>query len=136
MDRPLLVYDGGNELLRVVADLVDEHTEFKPVEWDSEPVQDFLEAQFEETPFALIVVEGHRAHVGDAAVEYLLDEQGVPPEVSDLCKRAYPPAAGPVGRLLHGREPDDLHGSFPVDETARAHLGRIDQSHDIPVTQE
>jgi hypothetical protein len=134
MTRSILVYDAGAAPFRAVADRLASRSEgLVPVAWGSEPVQAFLEAQFGERPFSLVLVEGSSVHVGETAVDRLLDGWGVDPTVATLLTRLYPPVAGPFGRVFHGREPADLHGTFPLSDAARSHADRLRRSHQIPV---
>jgi hypothetical protein len=74
--RALLVYDDSTEWLRAVADLVARGGDIRAVPWEAEAVQAFLDAQFDDRPFALLVIDDERVHVGKAAVEHLLDAYG------------------------------------------------------------
>jgi len=74
-------------------------------------------------------------HVGDAAVERLLERWGANERVATLARRLYPPAAAPFGRLVHGREPADRHGTYPLTEDAAAHLDPLRRSYEITVEE-
>lgn len=134
MTRSLLIYDGSNALFRAAADLLTRRADgLVPVAWGSEPVQAFLEAQFGDRPFAFILVEESSVHVGESAVDRLLRDRGVDPAVASVLERLYPPVADPFGRAVHGREPADLHGTFPLTDAARAHLDPLRRAYEIPV---
>jgi len=134
MTRSLLIYDGSNALFRAVAELLAGRADgLVPVAWGSEPVQAFLEAQFDDRPFAFILVDGSSVHVGEAAVDRMLRDRGVDPAVASALERLYPPVAAPFGRAVHGREPADLHGTFPLTDAARGHLEPLRQGYEIPV---
>jgi hypothetical protein len=134
--RSLLVYDGSAEPLRAAARAFERASEgVRLVRWESEPVQAFLRAQFDEAPFALLLVEGDSVHVGDAAVERILEREGTPEALADLVATVYPTVAGPFGRLVHGREPADRHETVRLTDAAREHLRPLRESHEIPVEE-
>jgi hypothetical protein len=134
--RSILVYDDSTEWLRAAADLVASAEDVKAVPWETAAVQAFLDAQFDDRPFALCLIEADEVHVGKAAVEHLLEGYGVDEELTRLIKRAYPPFSAPFGRLVHGREPADLHGTFPLADDAAAALDPLRRSYEIPVEPE
>ena len=134
--RSLLVYDDSTEWLRAVADLVASTGDLRAVPWETDAVQAFLDAQFDDRPFALLLIETDSVHVGKAAVERLLEQYGFEGELRDIIKRVYPPFSAPFGRLVHGQEPADLHGTFPLADGAAEHLDPLRQSVEIPVEPE
>lgn len=137
MSRSLLIYDGSNALFRTAAELLAcRSADLVPVAWGSAPAQAFLEAQFGDRPFAFMLVEGGSVHVGAATVDRVLRDRGVDPSVAAVLERLYPPVAGPFGRVVHGREPADLHGTFPLTDDAREHADRLRRGHEIPVDAE
>jgi hypothetical protein len=136
MSRPLLVYDGRTRWLRAVADTVTRCSDVTPVPWESDAIQAFLRAQFGSCPFAFMLIDDDTVHVGSETVERVLRRRGVGASVSRLFGRAYPLAAGPVGRLFHGREPADIDGSFRLTEEAKAHIDPLRYARTIPVDTE
>lgn len=136
MTRSILVYDDSTEWLRAVADLVASAGDLRAVPWETDAVQAFLDAQFDDRPFALLLVDDDTVYAGKAAVERLLDEYGFDEELTRLVKRVYPPFSAPFGRLVHGREPADLHGTYPLADAAAAELDSLRRSYEIPVEPE
>lgn len=137
MSRSLLVYDDSTEWLRTAADLVaGAADDVRPVPWEADAVQAFLDAQFDERPFALFLIEADTVYVGKAAVERLLQQYGIDGELARVFKRLYPPFSAPFGRLVHGQEPDDFHGTFPLAAGAGDHLAPLRESYEIPVEPE
>jgi len=135
VSRALLVYDGSTPAFRTLAEAVTGGVDgLRPVPWEDDRVQAFLAAQFDGRPFAFLLVEGDSVHVGDAAVERVLERYGAD-AVAPLAKRLYPSAAGPFGRIVHGREPADYHGTFEVTETAAEHLESLRRTYEIPVEE-
>jgi hypothetical protein len=132
--RSLLVYDGSNAIFRAAADKVTRcSTDLVAVPWNTAEVQAFLRAQFGARPFAFVLVEDDTVHVGRDTVGRLLRRRGVPTSVERLLTRAYPAVANPFGRVVHGREPADIHGTFPLDEAAKTHLDPLRRARTIPV---
>jgi hypothetical protein len=136
VQRSLLVYDGRNSLFRAAAEAATRRSEdVLAVCWSAEPVQAFLEAQFDDHPFAFIVVDDDTVHVGTATVEWLLERGDVPKSVVDGLRRAYAAGGAPFGRLLHGRAVADLDGSFALAADAAAHLEDLRRVHEITVQE-
>lgn len=133
--QSLLIYDGSRAPFRAAADLVGRvASDLKPVRWQADHVQAFLDAQFDDRPFAFILVEDDTVAVGEDAIGRLLQRRGVDDTLANLVTRAYPPFSAPFGRVVHGREPADLHGTFPLTDAARDHLDTLRQRHTIPVS--
>ena len=136
MTRPLLVYDGSHPLFRVAAETATGCLDgVRAVRWDSEPVQAFLEAQFDGRPFAFVFVEDDTVHVGEETVGRMLRRAGISGPLVDGVKRAYAAGAEPFGRLVHGRTVADLDGSFPLSAEAAAHLEGLREVDEIPVRE-
>jgi len=131
--RSLLVYDDSRAAFTAAADLLAEATNLELVAWQDERVQSFLSAQFDERPFSFILIDEETVYVGADAIERLLERGDVADSLATLVKRVYPPLSAPFGRLVHGQEPADLHGSFPLTPEARAHLDSLRRTYSIPV---
>ena len=132
--KSLLVYDGSNALFRTAAAAATSRSdELAAVRWGSEPVQAFLDAQFDARPFAFIFVEGDSVHVGTETVGRLLGRLGVADPVVDGLKRAYAVGGDPFGRVVHGRTVANIDGTFPLSPEAATHLEDLRQVHEIPV---
>jgi len=124
--RSLLIYDGSNPLFRAAAEAATHRSdEVVAVRWNAEPIQAFLEAQFDHRPFAFIFIEGDSVYVGEETVGRLLRRLGVADPLVDGLKRAYAVGGAPFGRVLHGRKIADLDGEFPLSTEAAAHLERL-----------
>lgn len=127
-----MLYDGRRRVFRAVADRLASCDDGLAVgRLESSPVQQFLEAQFGGQPFAFVLVENDSVHVGSAAVRHLLRRRGAG-RTAGLVARAYPPLAPPFGRVVHGEEPADIDGTFPLADAARAPLAAL-QGVSIPV---
>jgi len=132
--RSLLVYDGSNALFRTAAEAATRcSSDLIAVPWQTDEIQAFLAAQFGSRPFAFVLVEGDSVHVGGDTVERLLRRRGVSTAVVRLLTGTYQTVADPFGRAVHGREPADIHGTFPLDDDARAHVDPLRRGYTIPV---
>lgn len=121
MDRSVLVYDGDTAGIGAVAGALTRLADgIVAVPWGCESVGAFLDAQFGGRPFAFVLIEGDAVHVGGAAVERLLRGR-LPGPVAGLARRLYDVVGGPFGRVVHGRRPADIDGTFPLAAGARPH---------------
>ncbi len=137
MTQSLLIYDGSNSVFRAAADTVSRLLSgIQLVSWQSDTIQRFLDAQFDDRPFAFILIDDESVYVGADTVERVLENQQVNQVVVDFVTRTYPTAAGPFGRVVHGGEPADLHDTFALTAAAREHIEPLRQSYDIPVDTE
>jgi len=133
MQDSLLVYDASRSVFRRVAARFTAGTTLRPIPWEAPPVQTFLTAQFGGRPFAFLLVEGDRVHAGEEAVVRVLRSRGLPPGLAEAVGGLYPTLASPVGRLLHGRVPADIDGSFALTDEAREALAPVRDLNRIPV---
>lgn len=128
----MLLYDGRRRAFRVLADrFADRAADLVAVPLESPPARRFLDAQFGRRPFAVVLVEGESVHVGSAAVRRALRLRGAGP-VAGLVARVYPSVAPAFGRVVHGREPADLDGTFSLADGAREPLSAL-RGVSIPV---
>jgi len=132
--KSLLVYDGSNPLFRAAVEAATRRSdELVAARWDSEPVQAFLEAQFDARPFAFIFVEDDAVHVGEETVGRVLGRMGFADSLVDGLERTYAVGGATFGRLVHGRTVADLSGTFPLSADAEAHLAELRRVREIPV---
>jgi hypothetical protein len=128
----VLLYDGRRRAFRAAADRLANCDDGLVVgRLESPSARRFLEAQFGGRPFAFVLVEGESVHVGSAAVRRLLRRRGAGP-TAGLAARAYPTLAPSFGRVVHGEEPADLDGTFPLADAARDPLATL-RGVSIPV---
>ncbi|MFB6128097.1 MAG: hypothetical protein ABEJ79_12510 [Halolamina sp.] len=134
MRRSLLIYDGSVAPFRAVAERFAARVEdLRVVEWDSERVQAFLQAQFDGRPFAFILVEGESVHVGGATISRLLRRRGAGEPTAELGRALYAATAAPFGRVVHGQEPADIDGTFSLTEAAADRLAPLRTVTDVDV---
>jgi hypothetical protein len=133
--RALLVYDGRSPIFRRAIAAFTRGTDLRPVRWESAAVQRFLRAQFDaaEPPFAFLLVEEDVVHAGSETVERALARR-VDGDLPGLLADAYPATAEPFGRLVHGRAPADIDGTFALTPAAREAVAPLRRDGTIPVT--
>lgn len=133
----VLIYDGRRRVFRTAARAVARQLDgVRPVAWGSDAAQSFLDAQFGERPFAFLLVDDEAVHAGGRTVARLLRDQGVDDRLAARLERLYGPVSGPFGRLVHGRAPADIEGTYPLTDAARDRLPRLRGGVDIPVVEE
>ncbi|SFR69352.1 DCC1-like thiol-disulfide oxidoreductase family protein [Halogeometricum limi] len=117
----VLVYDGDCPYCSIAAKALKELKNVGAISWYDETAQEFLERQFGETPFAMFLVDSRedRVYAGRSAAEELADRAGTPGIVSSLVRDNYDRIAKVVGAASgRGRDPDDFHDTYPLDEDA------------------
>ena len=124
MTRPtgVVVYDGECPFCSAVSSALRQLPDAGAVEWDDPAAQAFLEAQFEETPFAMFFVDGEAGEVyaGRAAAREVCERAGMPVLFQDIVDENYERLSDAI-RSVAGleREPDPYHGVFPLADAAR-----------------
>jgi len=109
----VLVYDGDCAYCSVAARALRSLPTVGAISWYDDAAQAFLDAQYGEIPFAMVLVDAtaERVYAGRSAAEELADRAGMPGIVGALVGTNYDRIADAVGRLSgRGRDPDDYHG--------------------------
>lgn len=128
MSSPVLIYDGECPYCSVAAVALKRLDDVVAVSWYADPVEPFLQAQFDATPFAMLLVDPaeNRVYAGRSAAKELADRAGTPGIVGSLVRDNYERIAGVVGTLSgRGRDPDDYHEVYELTESAREHLPAV-----------
>ncbi|UPV73679.1 DUF393 domain-containing protein [Halorussus limi] len=124
----VLIYDGECPFCSAAASALRRVEGVGAIEWEDEPAQAFLAAQFGETPFALVFADSRegRVYVGREAARELCDRAGMPVLVQDIVGDNYESLADAI-RSVTGveGEPDPYHGEFPLAEEARDAFGEL-----------
>ncbi len=128
MSNSVLIFDGECPYCSVAAVALKRLDDIVAVSWYDDAVGPFLNAQFGERPFAMVLVdpgEG-RVYAGRSAAKELADRAGTPGIVGSLVRENYERIAGVVGVLSgRGRDPDDYHDTYSLHEDAAPHLSAL-----------
>lgn len=126
----VLVYDGRKEAFRTAVDVLTYGMDdVIAVPWESDVVQEFLEAQFGGRPFVFVLIEGNAVHAGETAVKKAMDARGIASPVARGVEALYPKIAAPFGRVVHGEAPAEIHGTYRLDPDAREFVESIRADH-------
>ncbi|WP_152040676.1 DUF393 domain-containing protein [Salinigranum salinum] len=134
----VLVYDGECPYCSIAAVALRRLRSIGAVSWYDDVAQSFLEAQFDERPFAMFLVDRRRERVyaGRSAAEELADRAGTPGIVGSLVRERYDDIARAVGLASgRGRDPDDYHDVYTlVDDAAALFDGLVARASDETAT--
>lgn len=124
----VLIYDGECPFCSAAATALRRVDGVGAIEWADDPAQAFLEAQFGETPFALVFADSQegRVYVGREAARELCDRAGMPVLVQDIVGDNYESLADAI-RTVSGvdGDPDPYHGEYPLADSAKAVFGDL-----------
>ena len=124
----ILIFDGECPYCSVAARTLEALDTVGAISWYDDAAQTFLEAQFDETPFAMFLVDRRRERVyaGRSAAKELADRAGTPGIVGSLVRDNYDRIAKVVGAASgRGRDPDDYHDIYPLADDAAARFDRL-----------
>lgn len=120
-DAPVLIFDGDCPYCSVAAVALRRLEGVVAVPWAADPVGPFLDAQFGERPFAMVLVDPaeRRVYAGRAAAQELATRAGTPGIVGGLVRDNYDRIASAVGTLSgRDRDPADYHDAYALDDEA------------------
>ncbi|GAB7020232.1 thiol-disulfide oxidoreductase DCC family protein [Halostagnicola bangensis] len=124
----ILLYDGDCPFCSAASTAMRQLESVGVVPWDDPTAQAFLEAQFDDTPFALFFVDGNAEVVwaGRAAAGELCDRAGMPVLVQDIVDENYERFADAI-RTVSGidRDVDPYHGEYQLSEAATASFDEL-----------
>ncbi len=124
----ILLFDGDCPFCSAAATAMRQLPDVGAVQWDDPAAQAFLEAQFDEAPFALFFVDGEAETVwaGEAAASELCERAGMPVLIQDVVGDNYEAVADAI-RTVSGleREPDPYHGEYPLADEAAARFDEL-----------
>lgn len=127
----VLIYDGECPFCSTAAVAVRRIDGVGATSWYDDAAQSLLETQFEEVPFALVLVDVREeaVYVGAAAARELADRAGLPGLVGSLVGDHYEPMAEAVQRTVgSGTSPDHIETVEPLTATARARFDALERS--------
>ncbi|MDQ2049366.1 DUF393 domain-containing protein [Natronolimnohabitans sp. A-GB9] len=119
----VLLYDGDCPFCSAASTAMRQLESVGVVSWDDPTAQAFLEAQFDEAPFALFFVdrEAERIWAGRSAASELCHRAGMPVLIQDIVDESYERMADAI-RFVSGvdREIDPYHDDYPLSDEAAA----------------
>lgn len=121
----IVLYDADCPYCTAATKAVRRVEDLGAVSWDEPAAQSFLEAQFGETPFAVILIDtaAQRVYAGRTAASELASRAGLPELVSDIVESEFDRVESVVNKLGgHETEPDRFHGVFELTEAAESAL--------------
>jgi len=120
-NAPVLIFDGDCPYCSVAAVALRRIEGVEAVPWEADPVGPFLDAQFGDRPFAMVLIDPRerRVYAGRSAAKELADRAGTPGIVGGLVRDNYERIADVVGTLSgRGRDPADVHDTYELDPAA------------------
>ena len=120
--RGVLIYDGECPFCSAASTALRRVEAVGTVSWFEDEAQAFLDAQFDEAPFAVAFVDRseERVYVGREAARELCDRAGMPVLVRDIVGDNYEAVADAVQRVTdRDAEPDPRHGVVPLSPAGR-----------------
>jgi hypothetical protein len=124
----VLVYDGECPFCSAAASALRRLDGVGAIAWDENAAQSFLEAQFGETPFALVFADSQteRVYVGRDAARELCERAGIAVLIQDVVGDNYESIADAI-RTVTGvdGEPDPYHGEYPMADGASEEFEKL-----------
>lgn len=131
----VLIYDGECPFCSIAATAIRRVEGVGIVGWDDDAAQAFLTKQFDDVPFALVLVdhEEERVYVGPDAATELAQRAGMPGLVSSLLGERYDVMADTVQRTVgRGQSPDAVRGIEPLTaKEAYRHLSEAARTRPV-----
>ncbi len=121
--RAVLVYDGECPFRSATPSALRRLPEVGTLSWYDEPAQRFLEAQFDATPFAMVLadIDERRVYVGPTAARELCERAGVPTLVPGLVGGTVESIDTAIGCTVESTESSGpRHGTYPLSDAAEA----------------
>ena len=120
--RSVLIYDGDCIYCSGAAKALRRLGNVGSIPWEHEAAQRFLEDQFGEVPFAMILVDldAEVVYAGRSAAKEIADRAGMPSLASDIVSAEYDTISKVIGvASRREREPDDYHSVYDLRKRAR-----------------
>ena len=119
----VLIFDGECPFCSAAATALRQLPQVGVIEWNNDAAQQLLAAQFDDPPFALVLVDGRtdQLWIGPAAAGELGDRAGIPTLVQDIVADNFE-RVGDAVRGVAGakREPANLDGTRSLNAAAAA----------------
>jgi predicted DCC family thiol-disulfide oxidoreductase YuxK len=119
----VLIFDGECPCCSAAATALRQLPEIGVVEWNNDAAQQLLAAQFDDPPFALVLVDGRadRLWIASTAVGELCDRAGIPTLVQDIVADNFERVGDAVRGVAGAKwEPADLDGTRSLNAAAAA----------------
>jgi predicted DCC family thiol-disulfide oxidoreductase YuxK len=124
----VLIYDGECPYCSVAARALEALDDIGAISWYDDAAQSFLQAQFGDTPFAMVLVDRSEeaVYAGKAAAEELTGRAGMPGLAGSLVRENYETIAKVVGLASgRGRDPDDVHERYDLTDAGADTFGAL-----------
>jgi hypothetical protein len=124
----VLIYDGECPYCSIAATALKQLDDVEAISWYDDAAQEFLAAQFDDVPFAMVLADDRegRVYAGRAAAQELADRAGMPGLVGSLVRDNYETIARVVGVASgRGRDPDDVHSRYRMRPNAADHFDAL-----------
>lgn len=131
MESKILIFDGECPYCNLASETVQSiNDEVMVIDWQDDVVQEFLELQFDTTPFSMVFadLEDSEVTVGDAAAGRVADNSKVTKPMSSLVLDNYDKISSVVSFLSQrDRSTDEeYYGTYELDEAAEQKLEELD----------
>lgn len=129
-EKKIIIFDGNCPYCMMASVTVENlNDNIKIIEWQDESSQNFLQKQFNNTPFNMVFVDSEKdsVWVGDKAVKEIADRSRVTKPFKSLLLRNYDKIASFVG-FLSRRENDydrEYYGLYKLEDEAEEIMGRM-----------
>lgn len=124
MERTFVVYDKRfgfyGDIAGVVSDKIGDDTVL--VEWKNPVIQDIITDRFGYPAFVFIVIQDNKMYIGEVGIDKFSDIADIPDGPSVIINKIYDNFADPIGRVIHGRKPADIHDTFEVTSEEKEKL--------------
>lgn len=131
MESKILIFDGECPYCSLASETVQSiNDEVMVVDWQNDVVQEFLELQFDTTPFSMVFVDLEKSEVtvGNTAAGKVADNSKVTKPMSSLVSDNYDKISSVVSFLSQrDRSTDEeYYGTYELDEEAEQKLEELD----------
>lgn len=124
MERTFVVYDKrfgfyGN-IADVVSNKIGDNTIF--IQWENPVIQNIITDRFGYPAFVFIVIDDNVMYVGREGIDKFSDIADIPDRSSVIISKIYDNFSSSIGRIIHGREPADIHDKFEITSEEKEKL--------------
>jgi predicted DCC family thiol-disulfide oxidoreductase YuxK len=130
MTDKIVVFDGECRYCTMTSKTVQTiNNDITVIDWQNNIVQEFLEIQFDSTPFSMIFIDIDREEVlvGDSAADRIASNSKVTKSVSSFISTNYDEISSTV-RFLSRRNrstDEEYYGTYDLDEEAKQKIKQL-----------